>query len=53
MIFLINVYINDYFFVEKLDSMLYFVLEFGNEFKYVNERWILVIYLGVFCGRFG
>lgn len=33
-----NVYTNDYFSVEKLDSTPYFVLELGNEPKYVNER---------------
>lgn len=33
-----NVYTNDYFSVEKLDSTPYFVLELGNEAKYVNER---------------
>lgn len=39
-----NVYTNDYFSVEKLDSTPYFVLELGNEPKYVNERWTLVTY---------
>lgn len=34
-----HVYTNDYFSVEKLDSTAYFVLELGNEPKYVNERW--------------
>lgn len=33
-----HVYTNDYFSVEKLDSTAYFVLELGNEPKYVNER---------------
>lgn len=33
-----HIYTNDYFSVEKLDSTPYFVLEVGNEPKYVNER---------------
>lgn len=33
-----HIYTNDYFSVENLDSTAYFVLELGNEPKYVNER---------------